>query len=503
MPPTTIPISSILLEDRKRIDYTDNDGIKDSLSRFGTIQPLVLEPRPDGTYRLVAGGRRLKFLTELGHTTLYHASTYDAQRPGYVLGAELSKDQMHELELEENIRRKAMSWQEQAIAIADLHALKSRRNAMEGAAWGVRQTGELLGVSKSHVGYAISFARHLSDPSSPLWKMDTALQASQWLLQQQENAALAEKARRMADAAALEVDSSLPDLSDLLSAEPATVVADPKEEARQRYLSNPLNPPEQFELYYEQKQALDKRKLRIPITPRLHLGSCLDFLQSHPATFDHIITDPPYAIDMANLSQANLGLSNIDTVADQHTVDGNLYLLSNFFLHAYSALKESGFLVLWADYSMWDFLCQHADRAGFSVQRWPVVWVKTHTCLNSMAHKNFTKTTEIALVCRKGNATLAKAGPAGHIIASHDEYKDRMQHPFVKPFAVWEHLIEAVSIKGQTILDPFAGEGSCILSLIRLERNFFGCEIEAHHYNRLLENVKQEYLRINPEFSFI
>jgi len=120
-----------------------------------------------------------------------------------------------------------------------------------------------------------------------------------------------------------------------------------------------------------------------------------------------------------------------------------------------------------------------------------------------MAQTNFTKTTEIAMVCRKGVANMIEKGANSDISASHDEYKEQLGHPFVKPFAVWEHLIKSVSISGQLILEPFAGRGSGVISLIRLNRQFVACESNEQHFNALIENVKQHYLSINPKFTFI
>src|SRR5690349_15501093 len=102
----SIPIDSIIVENRLRIDHTNTDGIKESLKERGTIQPLVLRKGDDGTYRLIAGGRRLHFLKELGHKTLYHASAYNPEKPGYVFGDEIPADVLHELEIEENVKRK-------------------------------------------------------------------------------------------------------------------------------------------------------------------------------------------------------------------------------------------------------------------------------------------------------------------------------------------------------------------------------------------------------------
>src|SRR5205823_213908 len=128
-----------------------------------------------------------------------------------------------------------------------------------------------------------------------------------------------------------------------------------------------------------------------------------------------------------------------------------------FFPLAFHVLADSGFLVLWADQMLWQFIYDRATAAGFKVQRWPLTWVKAHTCMNNASQYNLTKTTEIAVFCRKGNAVLASPSSVSHIVASNDDYHEQLGHPFVKPFKVWEFIIEHVSKKGQLILEPFAG----------------------------------------------
>jgi DNA modification methylase len=106
------------------------------------------------------------------------------------------------------------------------------------------------------------------------------------------------------------------------------------------------------------------------------------------------------------------------------------------------------------------------------------------------------------MVCRKGNAVLMNPAPQCHILAQHDEYKDSLGHPFVKPYDVWHFILQYISIEGQTILEPFAGRGSGVISIQRDNRNVIACESNLQHYNALVNNVQNHYLSINPNFTF-
>jgi DNA modification methylase len=276
-----------------------------------------------------------------------------------------------------------------------------------------------------------------------------------------------------------------------------------KEAARESYLLNPHNDPDKFEEYWKEKLALRSEPVKMYLSPRMMEGDCLDHMRELEERFDHIITDPPYAIDVDYMDQTNQGMANIDSIRATHEVGDNLKLIAAFIPAAYRSLKDRGFLCMWADYDHWEKIRDMGTAAGFRVQRWPVIWVKSHQCKNSMGHHNFTKTTEIAVVMAKGGATLATTSPLGHIIAPHDEYKTMMDHPFVKPFAAWEHLIKAVSLENQLIYDPFSGEGSGPLSIIRCNRQFMCSEKDPVHLNKQKLHIRNYYTKLNPNTVFV
>ena len=510
---TKLPIKDIIIEARQRLDLGDIQDLADSIKRYGLIQPIIVNQ----ANRLLAGERRLRAHQLLGLTEI-----------DVCYKETLSDDYLHECEIEENVRRKSMSWQERTLAIETIHDLKKRRAALDGDKWGQRETAELIGLSSPCVvNYSLEIAKLLRSELDPLtdkpkpdarfWSCDTFNDAWRLRLRDEEDILLAELARRGAQSGSLEgatltISSSQAGLSAIdamlmpsgESSEPISQreQAASKASALKRYLSNPLNPPDKFEEYYAEKQKLDAYKLEIPLSNRLFNVDCLELMAANPCRFDHIITDPPYGIDIDYIDQ-HVGMANIDTIKTEHEVEPNKELLCRFFPAAFATLKDNGFCVTWCDQMLWQYMYDTAIAAGFKVQRWPITWVKQHRCLNQMAQYNFTKTTEIAMVCRKANTTLTLPASECHILAAHDDYKEELGHPFVKPFAVWEFILDHVSIPGQLVLEPFAGRGSGVISILRKQRHVIACELQKEHYNALLENVKQHYLRINPQFTFV
>lgn len=518
----TIPIHEIQVLDRQRIELGDIEDLASSIERYGLIQPIVINQDK----RLIAGGRRLAAHVKLGRLVV-----------DCVFRETLSADELHELELEENVRRKEMTWQERALNILRIHELKSKRSALEGSKWGMRETAEMLGIKgQSNVHYNNEIAKRLRiELTQPValrrfWPCENMSKAWQLRMRDEEDALQADLAKEVVIAsqtsAPVPVDRDITlddllnrgeELTDFESANKTKSLIELRQtpylnlttdEARALYLGNPLNPPAEFDSYYAERITYLRNKLdplpadTIIIGPRLHFGSCITYMLSHPESVDHIITDPPYGIDMSNLDQQNTGMSDIDTVSAEHDVKSNEDLFAHFFPAAYTAMRDNGFLVLWCDIMQWQRLYDLAILSGFKAQRWPITWIKTHRCMNQAAQYNFTKSTEIAMVCRKGTGTLSTPAPECHILAAHDEYKDDLGHPFVKPFDVWDYIISHVSYEGQTILEPFAGRGSGVISIIRKKRQFIACELNTQHFNALVENIKQHYLKTNPNYSF-
>jgi site-specific DNA-methyltransferase (adenine-specific) len=122
--------------------------------------------------------------------------------------------------------------------------------------------------------------------------------------------------------------------------------------------------------------------------------------------------------------------------------------------------------------------------------------------MNNCPGYNTTKDYEIAMICRKPGATLAKKWNTSFQDASNVEATKSTGHPFAKPFELTRAFVEMATLENQLILEPFAGGGSVVIEMLRSKRKVIGIEKETHHYNQMLENVKQFYLKQNPKYVF-
>lgn len=121
-----IPIDSITIEPKRHRKVFDESKILDlanSIQANVLIHPLVVRPGPDKNFILMAGERRLRAVQSLQSRGI---AVNDCEL-GYVpvtLFETLDPIAAKEIELEENLRRVDLSWQETALATAELHAMR-------------------------------------------------------------------------------------------------------------------------------------------------------------------------------------------------------------------------------------------------------------------------------------------------------------------------------------------------------------------------------------------
>ncbi len=521
----TLPLNEIQVTNRQRLDYGDLSDLAESLRLNGLIQPIVVNQ----DRRLIAGGRRLAAATSLGWESI-----------DVVYRETLSEDELYILELEENIQRKDETWQEKCLHIKTIHQLKVKTNALDCKTWGQRETGAMLGITGAHINFNLRIAQLLQSelgpdnkptPGARYWACENFNAAWKLHLRDREDALLAELSKRQAEAtfdSVLEVQetksvlgssAAVTDVDKALDEKLALILEscgrkqyvldvaefpDLYERVMEHYIaqSKGTKTPADFATYWAQQVEEVSRAEVVMLSNRIIHGDSISYMLANPSKFDHVLTDIPYGIDMENLQQSNTGM-DVSTVAELHDVGYNLKLIEDFFPAAFCCTKPGAFVITWGDQMLWEFMYNCATEAGFAVQRWPITWVKTSACMNQAAQYNTTKDTEIAIVCRKPGATLAKNPQTSVITAGRDELCAAVGHPFAKPFEVWKFITDLVSIEGQHILEPFMGRGSGVISMLRLNRIVTGVELDTAHYNAALENVKTlHYLKLNPDYQF-
>jgi len=143
---TSFPLDSIVVErdKRQRKELTGITELAWSLNSIGQINPLIITR--DGI--LKAGERRLTAAKQLGWTHINVQFT-----------DELDPAQLELLELEENVRRVDLTWQDQCLAIERYHQLRARDNPE----WTGKMTAEALRLSEQDVSRRRNIAREIEN----------------------------------------------------------------------------------------------------------------------------------------------------------------------------------------------------------------------------------------------------------------------------------------------------------------------------------------------------
>jgi len=104
---------------------------------------------------------------------------------------------------------------------------------------------------------------------------------------------------------------------------------------------------------------------------------------------------------------------------------------------------------------------------------------------------NFMVTWKPILYFRKGKATHKVMCDGIPRTRSPDQTK----HPWAQNMTWATHLIENLSDPSALIFDPFIGSGTTAVAADRLDRKFFGCDINPDYVKMSLDRIGQDRLR--------
>ena len=501
-PRIRVPIADIKVVNRQRTDLGDITSLAESIERFGLLQPIVINQ----DNMLIAGERRLRAHEHLKLTEI-DVNFFET----------LDDAQLHILEVEENVERKSMTWRERTLAVEHIHKLQVAAGFAAGERWTMRETGRLLKKSLGRVQQSLMIAERLRKDPDFFKDCSNFTEALRALMQEAEDRAMKKLGQTATPPASPTKGMSVEELlgkplskKKTSSKKAGEVIEYDEGGSRSSYnrsgaavVGVNVNHEDDLGMFGE-ADAQPAPKHVVDLTNSLIHGDALQVLRRMPsASVDHVISDPPYAIDMAMLQQSS-NVMDVSRTADEHDEETNREFLSEIIPHLYRVIKPNGFCVLCCDITMFEALKAWMKNEGFNVQSWPLIWFKTHTCKNEAPAKNFTKNYELAILARKGNAVLQDLRSSSVWQGSADGIRKEFDHPFAKPSGWWEWLIKAVAMPGQTILDPCAGSGSCPHTCVMNGMRPLAIEVAETHYNHLTENVKQAYrLLLKGEVEFV
>jgi ParB family chromosome partitioning protein len=107
----TVPISELVPnKDQPRKDFSPEalEDLSESIKKYGVLQPIIVKPLPDTTYKIVAGERRYRAAMQAGISSVP------------VIIKEITEKEVSEIALIENLQREDLNPVEEALGYKNL-----------------------------------------------------------------------------------------------------------------------------------------------------------------------------------------------------------------------------------------------------------------------------------------------------------------------------------------------------------------------------------------------
>lgn len=414
-------------ENRGRKVFDGLVEMKESLEKFGFFSPPVLAPAGNDMYDLIAGERRFRgfMLTGERYMPFVLKSEYDA----------LTKK---EAELEENLRRKDLSWVEQVELMRQIDEIKRSiyGEAVAGGGnpegWTLEKTAKLANVGLATASRHINIAK-----------------------------ALKERPELKQQLAHLPLTAAIRQLERIKTTE----------EAQKKIASN-----------------------EITVTGDVILGDARELIKAEPtASYDAIITDPPFG--NSEIQQQRNGRRGVQIYTGTMKPTDNMspgevrVLLGELIPEMFRVLKPDGYLFMFFAFEHYAFLQETLRKTGFDVEWEPTIWNKGRSTGAFLGYK-FPLSYEPILVARKEKARRL-AGRGTNIIECDPVHSTKKKHNFQKPPKLLAELIHQCTRPGDKILDPFGGSAELVRVAKALNRSARAFEIDSDNWTQAQLNLNE------------
>lgn len=438
-----IPLSQVLIKpDRQRQEF-DPAALQDlvtSIEERGLLHPPVLRDE-SGVWTLVAGERRMKAIAqiwELGGSFRCDNQEVPAGEMPFTNLGDLSDLEAEEAELDENLKRKDLTWQEHAAAVARLHRLRQGQQvekavklqtplvAQTYADTALELLGKSAGAYQDQIRKEIIVSKHLANPA--IAKAKSADEAFKILKKQEESAKNVELARTVGA-------SFNADLHTLLNVD------------------------------------------------------CLDYMTTaadlpEAEKFDVILTDPPYGMGADNFGDAGGKLTGIEHRYDD-SPEHFTKLMTAWSKLSYNVVKAQAHAYVFCDIDKFHELKALMQAAGWYVFRTPLINHKMNSGRVPLPDQGPRRQYEIILYAIKGKKQTTHIYP-DVISTSADE---NFSHGAQKPVALYQNLLQRSVRPGDRVLDTFAGSGTIFEAANGFKCSATGTELNPEYFGMCLARI--------------
>lgn len=470
----TTKLSSITIpanRQRREFDPQKLEELKASIELSPARNTQLLHPpvlrREGDSLILVAGETRLKAISDifaLGGSFLYSGKVFTAEAgeiPYTDLG-ELSPLEAMEAELDENIRRKDLTWQEHAAAVKALHELRTAQKAAVrydasqvpdpavGAAiiaatppqsiadTAKEVTGRSDGYYQDTIRKELIVAKHLDNPAVASAK--TVNEAFKILKKEEARADATQRAAAMGSTA-------IEETYQILNMDCLTYMADPANHSK----------------------------------------------------FDVILTDAPYGMGADEFGDGAGRLAGTDhqyddskaswlkLMAGGHVEGGEGSSGPGWCDLAYLVAKPEAHAYVFCDFDNFHDLKFWMSRAGWDVFRTPLIAYKQNSGRVPRPEHGPRRQYELVLYAIKGRKKVNHIYP--DVIPCQGD--ENMGHGAQKPVALFQNLLQRSVRPGDRVLDSFAGSGPLLEAAANCQCYSVLIEAVPAYYGMILKRAER------------
>jgi len=191
-----------------------------------------------------------------------------------------------------------------------------------------------------------------------------------------------------------------------------------------------------------------------------------------------VCTDPPY------------GVGYVSTTGESILNDERPYIW--WLAEAFRITKPGGALICFTRWDVQETFRMAIECAGFSV-RSQLVWDKQTYGMGD-CKAQFAPNHEVMWFATKDQrgAKFAFPGPRpGSIVTETRPHNTHRCHPTEKPVGLLSSLVRSTTSRGDLVVDPFAGSGSCGVACVREQRKFIGIELDGRYAGKARQRIAE------------
>lgn len=429
---TLVKETDIDVGPRHRKDYDEQKLLElaASIVKHGLLQPLVVKPLEGGRFLLSAGGRRLQAIRRVGR-----ARGALGQFPPWPyipchMVDNVPEHVLQEIELEENIKREDLTWQEEALAFTQYYDLRRE----EDPEFTFEQLAAALGVARSASHRRVMVGRALRAEHKQVMASQ-GLTAAYNVLEREIQRAADEEVAAFSGEISDDLDISVEELDGL----------------------HLVGGPGEADASTSPSPILRAASADVLTT------DFVEWARSYSGPkFNLCHVDFPYGVGHDSSDQG--GSAKFRSYADSPEVFSRL--LDVFLGEHERFLSESAHVLFWLSMDEYSGTVGAFKRAGFTVQPHPLIWHKSNQSgILPDPARGPRRVYETALLLSRGDRKVVRAVAN---CVDHPLDRRKAKHISEKPREVLEHFFTMLVDSSTRLLDPTCGCGNALVAAEQL-----------------------------------